>query len=102
MDLFSKNFIKDLGLENLSEEKQKEIILSAGRLVYQNVVLRVLDELSEADKDELDKLLAAKKIDDGEVFEFLDKKVKNLDALVEEEIAKFKQSSAELLKKMSA
>lgn len=57
-DFLQADLIKELGLEDLSQEKKDELILRIGELIQQNIVLRVLDELSEKDKEEFDKVLA--------------------------------------------
>ena len=91
------NLIKELGLDNLPSEKQMEILLDVGRIIQQNVVLRVLDELDEKDKGEFDKLLEEKSGDEEAILAFLRSKIKNLDEIVEEETAKFKKGSVNLM-----
>lgn len=93
-----ENIIKELGLESLPEERKMEILLSIGRIVQQNIILRILDELKdEKDKDEFDKLLGEKGNDEQAIFEFLQSKIPKLDEIVNEEIAKFKQESVDFL-----
>ena len=93
------DLIKELGLENLSEEKKMEIILSAGRVIQQNIILRVLDELkTEKDKKEFDNFLKEKQDDQDAILKFLQSKIPNLDEIINEEINKFKESSINLLK----
>ena len=92
------NLIKELGLDNLPSEKQMEILLDVGRIIQQNVVLRVLDELDEKDKGEFDKLLEEKTGDEEAILAFLRSKIKNLDEIVEEETANFKKGSVDLMK----
>lgn len=100
MNLLSKNLLKELGLGNLPEEDQTELMLSIGRIIQQNIIIRVLDELSDEDREEFDRLLGDNK-DDGATLNFLKEKIKNLDGILEEEIKKFKQSSVELLNKIN-
>ncbi|MEK7635939.1 MAG: hypothetical protein AAB405_02500 [Patescibacteria group bacterium] len=102
MNQTQNNLIKELGLDNLPSEKQMEILLDVGRIIQQNVVLRVFDELNERDKDEFDKLLGEKSGDEEAVLAFLRSKIKNLDGIVEEETAKFKQGSVDLMKNVKA
>ncbi len=92
-----ENIIKELGLENLPEEKKLEILLGIGRVIQQNVILRILDELPEKDKDEFDKLLGEKGDDEEAVLKFLQSKIPNLDGIVNEEIEKFKKESVDFL-----
>lgn len=90
-DFLQKDLIKELGLDNLPEEKKAKFILKIGELVQQNMILRILNELSETDKDELDKIMAANNGD--KTFEFLQSKIPNLEDIAREEIAKFKQDA---------
>ena len=94
----SQNIIKDLGLDTLPPERQMQVLLGIGRVIQQNIILRVLELLPEEAKDEFDKLLAEKMNDEEAVLGFLRSKIPNLDQIVEEEISKFKEESAELLK----
>lgn len=99
-EILKQNIIKDLGLDKLSQAEQEEVLLSIGKLIYQGVIVRVMNELSEKDKEEFDKLLM-EKIDDQEaVFNFLKSKIPHLDELVNEEIGKFKKESLEFMKKV--
>lgn len=99
---FKENIIKELGLESLSEEKKMEIVLNIGRIIQQNVILRILDELKdERDKDEFDELLGKKGDDEQAILKFLQSKIPNLDEIVNEEIVKFKQENIDFMKKVT-
>jgi diaminopimelate decarboxylase len=99
--ILQKNIIKELGLENLPEERQMKIILGMGRIIQQNVILRVLDELKEEDKDEFDKFLAQKGDDQEAIFNFLQSKIPNLDSIINEEIEKFKKEGIDFIEKVT-
>lgn len=96
---FKENLIKELGLEKLPLEKQSQILLTAGRIIQQNVILRILDELKEKDKKEFDQLLKGKKDDEEAVVKFFRSKIPNFDKIVAEEIEKFQTSSLETINK---
>lgn len=96
-DFLQKNLITELGLENLPDDKKEELILKIGGLIQQNVLLRILNELGEKDKDEFDKVLAEE--NDEKTLAFLQSKISNFDELVKEEVAKFKE---EAMKRMQA
>jgi hypothetical protein len=92
-DLLQIDLIKHLGLDNLPPEKKEEVILKMSGVIQQNILLRILRELDEKDKDEFDKILGE---DNNEkTLEFLKNKLPNLDDLVKEEIAKFKENIIE-------
>ncbi len=90
-DYFQKNLIAELGLADLPEDKKTEMILKIGNIIQQNILLRILSELSEKDKTEFDKVLAQG--DDRKILAWLQAKLPNFDELVKDEVAKFKQTS---------
>lgn len=90
-DFLQKDLIAELGLGSLPDDKKEELVLRIGELIQQNVVLRIISEMSESDKDEFEKVLSQ---DNGEkTLEFLQGKFPNLNQVAEEEIAKFKQEA---------
>lgn len=96
-NILSQNLLKELGLENLPEDKKTSLLLDMGRIIQQNVILRALEELKEEDKDEFDRLLAEKVNDQEAVLKFLQSKISNFDAIIEEEVGKFKKESTDVM-----
>jgi hypothetical protein len=96
-DILKKNLITSLHLDTLPAEEQQKAIEHIGRIIYERVMIRVLDVLSEKDKDALDALLG-KTQEGDDIAEFLQSKIPNLEQLVNEEIASFKLSSLEFTK----
>ena len=90
-----KKVMQELGLEKLTPERQEEMLLTIGKLIFQGVLIRVMGLLSEKDKDDFDKLLMEKVEDEEAVFNFLKNKIPNLNELVDEEVASFKKELAE-------
>ena len=99
---FKEDLIQHLGLEGLPEERKMEIILGFGRIIQQNVILRILDELKEKDKKEFDKFLVKKGDDQEAILKFLQSKIPNLDGIIQEEIEKFKKGSVEFIKEITS
>jgi hypothetical protein len=99
-DILKQNIIKDLGLEALPEEEQEEALLSVGRIIFQAVLIRVLQELDDQGKDEFDKLLSEKPNDEEAILKFLTEKVPDLNSIVREEVSKFKQETVDFMKKI--
>lgn len=90
-DFLQKDLIAELGLQALPDNKKEEMVLRIGELIQQNVVLRIISEMPENDKDEFEKVLGE---NSGEkTMEFLQAKFPNLNQVVEEEISKFKQEA---------
>lgn len=98
--ILQKNIIKELGLDTLPEKEQEEALLSIGRIIFQSVLIRTMEELDEADKDEFDKILSDKSNDEEVILGFLQKKIPNLDEIVNDEVVKFKQESVDFMKEI--
>ncbi|MFA6386644.1 MAG: hypothetical protein WCW04_02665 [Candidatus Paceibacterota bacterium] len=92
----NKNIVLTLGINTLPVEKQKEAMERLGAIVYQEVMLRVLDILTEEDKDAFEKLIE-KNPDPELLFGFLSDKVSNLDEIVKEEAEKLREESKEIM-----
>jgi hypothetical protein len=98
--ILTQNIVKELGLDNLPEDKQVEILEKIGQIIFQSVLIRVLTVMNEEDKDEFDKLLSEKANDSDAVLQFLQAKVPELDEIVKDEVVKFKQETLEIMKKV--
>lgn len=92
----NKNIVTTLGINTLPVEKQKEAMERLGAIVYQEVMLRVLDILTEEDKNEFEKLIE-KDPNPEKMFEFLSNKITNLEEIVKEEAEKLREESAEII-----
>ena len=92
----NNNIIKILGIDALPEAEQKEAMEKLGALVYQEVMLRVLDIMSEEDKDAFEKLIE-KNPDPEIMFAYLSEKVPNIDTIVSEEAQKLREESANIM-----
>lgn len=92
----NKNIVLTLGINTLPVEQQKEAMERLGSLIYQEVMLRVVDILSDEDKDQLEKIIG-KNADPEEMFGFLSTKVPNLDQIVKEESEKLRAEAAEII-----
>jgi len=92
-NLLEANIIEELGLESLPEERKIAIVQMMTDLVQKRVMLRIMEILSEAEKDEFEKLLKEKGESAPEVAEFLKEKIPNLDEIVKEEIIKVKEEA---------
>jgi hypothetical protein len=89
---FDRNILEILGLQNLEEEKKKELLDKINEVAGQRVIFRIMDELSEIDKKAFDDLLARGGKEE-EISQFLNSKI-NLPAILMEETAQFKEMLA--------
>ena len=80
--------IKIFRIENASPEKQKEVVETSGKVIYQAVVTRALDEMKEEDLDEFEKITDSDPTPE-KIFAFFREKIPNFDKILEEEAETF-------------
>lgn len=90
MQLLPKETVVEWGLQNLPEEKQVEMVDRIGRFIYQAVLVRALDILSDKEQEEFDVLFEKDSTTPEDVLRFLASKIPTLEALVAEEREKLK------------
>ena len=96
MNPIEKNIIEILGLENLPREEAEEILIRAGTVIYENVLLRVMETMTEKDQDDFEKILDAEGKPE-EIFSFLKERVKDFEKIVKEEAEKFKNKTSNIM-----
>lgn len=101
-DILKQNIINDLGIGALPQEQQEEALFSIGNIIFQKVLIRVIESMAEADKDAFEKILSEKNNKPETILNFLRSKVANLDEIVNEEVRKFKQESADIMKSINS
>jgi hypothetical protein len=100
-EILKQNIIKDLGLDSLPEEEQKQAFLKIGEIIFGGVLTRVLNELNDEDASAFEKIIDETPNDEEKIMGFMKEKVSNLDEIVEEEIARFKKESADFMNEIS-
>lgn len=96
MNPIQKNIVSALELENLPLEERQEIILRVGALIYQNVLMRAMETMTEKDQDKFEKILD-KNAGPEEIFAFLKDKTKDFEKIIEEEANKFKDKTSGIM-----
>jgi len=96
MNPIEKNIIEVLGLENLPKEEAEEILIRTGAIIYENVLLRVMETMTEKDQDDFEKILDNKEKPE-EIFSFLQNRVKDFEKIVKEEAEKFKNKTSNIM-----
>jgi len=91
MNILSHEIIQEWGLGKLPEEKQVELVERIGRMIYQAVLVRALDILSEKEQVELDLLLDEDVTTPQDVLVFLNSKIPTFERLVQEERISLKE-----------
>jgi len=84
-----KGIIEELGLENLPEEKQKELILKITETLFTRIYTETLERLSDADKESYGKMVE-EKANPEEIEKFLMEKIPGYDQMIEKIITDFK------------
>ena len=90
MNPLSKDIISEWGLGELPQEEQIEMVDRIGRLIYQALLVRSLDILSEVEQEEFDLLLDEDTSTPEEVVLFLERKIPTFKILLKEEVNKLK------------
>ena len=88
MNPIQKNIIEILELDKLLPEEQEEFIIRTGAVIYQNVLMRAMETMSE-------------KLDNNgspqEIFGFLKDKVPDFEKIIAEEAEKFKNKASNIM-----
>ncbi len=84
-NILSKDIIKEWGLGTLPNDKQLEMVERIGRIIYQAVLVRSLDILSEKDQNEFDDLLDQDTTTPDDVLAFLQRKIPTFEQIMLEE-----------------
>lgn len=90
MNPLSKDIISEWGLGELPQEEQIDMVDRIGRLIYQALLVRSLDILSEVEQEEFDLLLDEDTTTPEEVVLFLERKIPTFKLLLKEEVNKLK------------
>lgn len=84
-NILPSDIIKEWGLQSLPEEKQIEMVERIGRIIYQALLVRSLDILTEKEQVEFDALLDIDTTTPDDVLGFLQKKIPSFEKIVLEE-----------------
>ncbi len=90
MNPLSKDIVAEWGLGELPLEEQIDMVDRIGRLIYQALLVRSLDILSEVEQEEFDLLLDEDTTTPEEVVLFLERKIPTFKLLLKEEVGKLK------------
>lgn len=84
-NILSSDIIQEWGLGSLPQEKQIEMVERIGKIIYQAILVKSLDILSEKEQVEFDLLLDEDTTTPDDVLGFLQKKIPNFEKIVLEE-----------------
>jgi len=93
------NLLTELGMDAMTPEEAVAFFDAFGSIVWQRIVLRLNDMLTDEQKDKLDALLAKQPQNQQEIGEFFMSEVQGFSQMVDEEVAGYKK---ELMDRMGA
>lgn len=85
------NLFDELGLTTLAAEERASFLEGFGNVLQYRLTFRLMDELSEDQKEKLDETLGKDPQNGTAVVEFLNSELPKFEKIVEEEIAKYKK-----------
>ncbi len=96
MNPIQNNIIDILELDNLPKEEAEEILIRTGTLIYQNVLMRAVEKMTDKDQDDFEKMLD-NEAKPEEIFSFLKDKVVDFEKIIIEETEKFKNKTSNIM-----
>ncbi len=84
-NILSKDIIEEWGLGSLPPDKQADVVDRMGKMIYQAVLVRALDILSDKEQEEFDSILDNDTSTPQDVLSFLKSKIPTFDQMVMEE-----------------
>lgn len=90
--ILPKDIIKEWDLGSMTKEKQRLAAERISRILYQAILVRSLDILSEEEQAELDELLDTDSTMPEDTMSFLKKKIPTFDRLFAEEVQNLKDN----------
>lgn len=85
-----EDILHELGLENLPEDKQKELIGKMTETIMKKIFLETLDKLNDADKEIYAKMID-EKVSPEDVDKFLAEKIPDYEQMLQKIIVDFKE-----------
>lgn len=88
-----KDLLDILGLEKLPTKEQEEILGRISNLIFQGILTRAIQELTDEERETLDEVLKKQEEDPNSdaLYTYLKEKIPHLDKVVAEEIEEFKE-----------
>ncbi|MDO8659787.1 MAG: DUF5663 domain-containing protein [Candidatus Parcubacteria bacterium] len=96
MNPIQQNITNVLELDKLTPEERQETLIRVGALIYQNVLMRVMEMMTEQNQDEFEKMLD-NNAKPEEIFMFLKNKVPDFEKIIDEEANKFKNKANSIM-----
>lgn len=99
MDLIQKNIIAEFGFDKLPEDQQLEMYNRIGAVLFQAIMISVLDRMSDQEQQAFDAFLGEHPDDPEAMTAYLKEHVPDFDQIAADEVARFRASALELRQK---
>lgn len=76
--------IQALGIQDLDAEKQQQILERTGAVIYQSIVTRAMEEMTDEQADEFEKMLEGEATPES-VLAFFQANIPGFDQMIDEE-----------------
>lgn len=83
-----QDIFKELGIDQLPQERQEEVLTAMTEALFKRLTLRVLEKLTEAQRQEFEALCEAK--NEEKITKFFADNVPGYETMIQEEILAFK------------
>lgn len=93
---FKQKLIEDFGLAGMDSAEQERMIEKIGNLLFESVVERSIDLMSDEVIDQFDEVVAHTGNDYQKVIVFLKEKVSGFDTVVSEEMSRLKRATSHI------
>ncbi len=90
-----QQIVDALGIGALPQDQQADALMRVGSIIFQEVMARVFDVLTDEEKGELEKLFDDN-ADFEAVFGYIRAHVPTFDAIIEEEAARFRDEAVKI------
>ena len=91
------NLFEKLEWGNLPQDKQEYLIERTGGVIFQKIMSRFIEVLDNNDKDEIEQILSEDPVDDKKLLKFIQEKIPNSDALIQEETSAFLKEADDIM-----
>mgnify|MGYP003394482693 CR=1 FL=1 len=95
----NQDLLQELGIDALTPEEATAFFSSFGNIIWQRIILRLEDELTDDQKQKLESVLATESDNTEAITSFFTNEVEGFEDMVNEEVAEYKK---ELLDQMQA
>lgn len=89
--ILSTDITREWNLHGLPKEKQLETVERIGRILYQAILVRSLDILSDKEQEELDLILDQDETTPEDTLRFLQKRIPTFEKMFQEEKRSLKE-----------